>query len=391
MNTPNILITTGIYPPDIGGPATYVQQIAEALSRQGYTVTVVTYADEICGSEQQTPYRVHRVSRTGSAFLRYSRYFWTVLREVRRHDLVYAQGPLAEGLPTYLATRLVDRPYVLKIVGDYAWEQGKARYGVEESLEAFQRKRVQGKLWFWRYLQRLVMRKAGRVVVPSQHLKGVFVRIGMPEDHIQVITNAISLPTVHPEKEMLRNVYNMQGFCLLFVGRYIEIKRIDFLIRAIVKMHASFPQVTLTLIGDGPLKAVLESLVHAHSAEDYVHFLPPQPHEKVLERIRAADALVLTSEHEGLAHVLIEAAMLGTPAIVSDAGGNTEVIAHEKNGLVYPAGDEDAFIAALTRMLDGSWTYRKIERPEQFTYEYMITKLVDTLMQVYAYPDSRNR
>ena len=118
-----LLIATGIYPPEIGGPAGYVKGVATEFASQGHEVAVITYGDE--KTEIGENYKVTVVHRTSYIVQRYWKYFWKTYKLARQADVVYAQGPVSEGLPSAVASLLARKPFVLKIVGDYAWEQSQ--------------------------------------------------------------------------------------------------------------------------------------------------------------------------------------------------------------------------------------------------------------------------
>ncbi|MCX6796382.1 MAG: GtrA family protein, partial [Candidatus Falkowbacteria bacterium] len=102
----NVLIATGIYPPDIGGPATYVKTLQEELPKYGSEVRVVTYADDL---RQENG--VLKVSRQQNIFFRYWQYFWIVFKLCSWAGIIYVQGPVSEGLPAFLACKLRIKKY----------------------------------------------------------------------------------------------------------------------------------------------------------------------------------------------------------------------------------------------------------------------------------------
>ena len=113
-----IVIATGIFPPDIGGPATYVRQIAPELAARGYDVVVVTYRDAGVSIAHDTSYRVVGVSRRVPRGLRHMLYFFAVLRVGRGAGVVFAQDPVSSGLPALFAAKIRGAKFFIKIVGD---------------------------------------------------------------------------------------------------------------------------------------------------------------------------------------------------------------------------------------------------------------------------------
>jgi glycosyltransferase involved in cell wall biosynthesis len=135
---------------------------------------------------------------------------------------------------------------------------------------------------------------------------------------------------------------------LLAVGRLIEIKGFDVLLRAFAVARRQVPQLSLELAGAGPLEQRL-----AASAPDGVTFLGRM--SDVAPCYERSSVVVVPSRGEGFGLVALEAAERGRAAIVSDVGGLPEIVAHGETGLVVPAGDEQALaesIVALTGNAD---------------------------------------
>ncbi|MFH1427381.1 MAG: GtrA family protein, partial [Patescibacteria group bacterium] len=136
----NILIATGIYLPETGGPAIYSNTLYQELPKHGYKVKIVSYSD---GPDEIINNDIYKIKRRKNKLLRYFAYFRKVYKLIPWADIIYIQGPVSEGVPASFACKLRGREYILKIVGDYAWEQGKQRYGVKELVDEFQEKKIQ--------------------------------------------------------------------------------------------------------------------------------------------------------------------------------------------------------------------------------------------------------
>ena len=126
-----VLIATGLYPPESGGPATYTKLLEERLpalpaqAGRGFTVSVLPFS----------------TVRHLPKLLRHVAYFAVCWRMARRADVVYAQDTVSVGLPAALAAQCAGKKFVVRVPGDYAWEQGRQRFCVSDELDAFQAKR----------------------------------------------------------------------------------------------------------------------------------------------------------------------------------------------------------------------------------------------------------
>ncbi|MGH8008036.1 MAG: glycosyltransferase, partial [Candidatus Binatia bacterium] len=135
----NVLIITGIFPPDIGGPATYVPKVATALADRGHEITVVTLSDSsgfrIPDSGLPYSFSVVRIRRGLFKPFRVLLTIVALLRWGRRADVLFVNGLYIEAV---LANSVLHKPLVQKIVGDWAWERATNHGWIADTFEAFQ-------------------------------------------------------------------------------------------------------------------------------------------------------------------------------------------------------------------------------------------------------------
>jgi len=124
-----VILATGVFPPDIGGPATYCERLAQRFHRMKIEVVVICYSDVKKDKEYEFP--IVRISRRYPKGLRHLLYFYHSLRLARGADVIYAQNPVTAGFPAMLTSKILNKKFVLKIVGDYAWEQGTSIWGFQ--------------------------------------------------------------------------------------------------------------------------------------------------------------------------------------------------------------------------------------------------------------------
>jgi glycosyltransferase involved in cell wall biosynthesis/4-amino-4-deoxy-L-arabinose transferase-like glycosyltransferase len=311
-----ILLATGIYPPESGGPATYSAGLASALRERGHEVHVLAYGDP-----RIEDVGITRISRRGGALFRYLRYAWAAFRLARRFDLVYAQGPVSEGLPATVGAWLAGRPLTMKVVGDYAWEMA-AQSGEKDLLDSFLSKRHSGVIGLYERIERWTARRAERVIVPSQYLKTVVERWGVPSLRIHVVLNAVEPlpPTRGREKE--REEFGVQDRVVILVSaRAVPWKGVVELLESVKELPASH---LLVVAGDGPELDAWKKRAIDLGIHDRVRFLGRIDRAELSRWYDAADALALNSGYEGYPHVVAEAASRGVPCFVSDQGGNPE-------------------------------------------------------------------
>jgi glycosyltransferase involved in cell wall biosynthesis len=277
-------------------------------------------------------------------------YYKSLLKAGKDADAIFALDPVSVGLPAMEAAKKLKMPFFVKVVGDYAWEQGVQRFGVTASLDEFVlMKKIPFAVAFFRFVESKVTTFASRVIVPSQYLKGVIKTWGVPEEKIEVISNAVSIdaPTEVSHEQQLPRPR------IVSVGRLVPWKGMLPLIDAIASLRANGCKASLTIIGEGEEGELLKKHAKELLTDGY-SFPGRLSHVDTLAIIKNADVFVLNSTYEGLSHLLIEAITLGTPVVATEAGGNTEVITDGVNGLTIGVGDTASLTKALSRIIEDS-------------------------------------
>jgi glycosyltransferase involved in cell wall biosynthesis len=328
-----ILLLSGIWPPDVGGPATHGPDFARFLVDRGHQVQVVTMAN---GDVTDRPCPVETISRTHRFPIRYGLLAGRAAQLARQADVVYATATYAAAAAAAVTAR---RPLVAKLVSDPAYERAY-RYGLSRgTLEEFQ---VQpgAALSTLRRARTLALSRARTIVVPSEYLAGIARRFGVDAERIVVVSNPA--PDVAPTSQQLRpNVF-------VYAGRLTRQKALGVAIDAFARV----PAAQLVVVGDGPERQGLERQAHEAGLDGRISFLGAQPRTRVLDLLGGAWASVLSSDWENLPHAAVESLALGTPVIATSVGGVPEVIRDGVNGLLVPPGSPASFAAAISRLVD---------------------------------------
>lgn len=138
---------------------------------------------------------------------------------------------------------------------------------------------------------------------------------------------------------------------ILCVGRLCAVKEQFLLLTASRQMADSGLDHELVIVGDGPTAEKLQRHVRSMKLEGHVRMLGGLSQDEVLEEYRRADIFVLPSCAEGIPVVLMEAMAMELPVISTHVAGIPELIDHEQNGLLFPAGDKDALVDRLQRLI----------------------------------------
>lgn len=330
-----VLVVTGIFPPDIGGPASYVPALSAELVKRGHEVEVVTLSDSLEHSDADYPFRVRRIRRSLFKPWRFVVTVCAILREGRQSQVLYVNGLYIEAL---VANILFRKPLIQKIVGDWAWERATNKGWVSDSFEEFQQRSHAPKVELLKALRSLCARRADAVVVPSQYLARAVGRWGVSETKTRVVYNAVDFPSVSPGAIPLSS-----PFKVVTAGRLVPWKRIDHLIEAVAECE----EVGLVIVGDGPERNRLEELVHSRDMTGRVYFAGQRSKYETLSLMAAGDVFVLNSTYEGLPHVVLEAMSLGLPVIATAVGGTPELVHDGENGRLIATASNGALAKIL--------------------------------------------
>lgn len=333
----NIILATGIYPPTIGGPATYVQALARELSARGVFVTVVTY-----GNPKDVPtgerWRVLRVAASGGPILRWVRYARMLKREGAGVDAVIAFSSVSAGVPLMLS--YVRGPKkILRLGGDFFWERATDCGSMLTLHEWYER------AGFWRCCMGWLLRHFDTIVFSTRFQEELYERIFSRLPQHRVIENAVP-PRAQRSGSMQMLRIGMQGTFLrvLFLGRFVGFKNLPTLLAALLEVSS----IKLSLVGEGPMEHALRAQARALGIEDRVKFFPPV-HAAEKERIFAEhDVLMLPSLTELSPNTALEARAAGLPVLLTTETGLSSELS--RGMMLAPLRTKEEIVAALHRI-----------------------------------------
>lgn len=369
-----ILLVTGIFPPDVGGPATYIPHLAQSLVARGHKVQVVTLSgsDTTSNVDRGRPYAVTRIKRGEGRFAWRLRLLPRLRRSMRWADVVLANGVFGA---TSLASVGLKVPVIMKVVGDHAWERAVNWGWTSEHMDGFQDESQSSRIRLLKALRNLSLKGADRVIVPSQYLSDVVEGWGLPDKSIEVVYNAVEIPEQLPDPPVAPG----QGLTLITVARLVPWKRLGLVLRILTNLEGA----EYIVVGDGPMKERWKALAHELEVDDRVRFLGRLPHEQTLAQVKVSDVFVLPSAYEGLPHVILEALALDIPVVASRAGGIPEVV---EDGVTGWMADTEGKITKILDSLCSDGRYRRMPRAsenektvERFKWRLMVDQTISIL------------
>jgi len=206
-------------------------------------------------------------------------------------------------------------------------------------------------------LKRWILSKADHITVVSTTMK----------DHMQGWENPPSCPiTVQSMGVDLKNLFTTQGSKwadrkgLIFIGRLVDKKGLEFLVRALPQVLTQHNNINLTIVGDGPLKPSLQALCQKLNISNSVRFIGAVKNEAIPALLRQHKIAVFPSivtdsgDQEGLGLTIIEAMGCGCLAICSDLKAIEDIIADKKNGFLFPQKDSNKLAAVINSQLNNT-------------------------------------
>jgi glycosyltransferase involved in cell wall biosynthesis len=360
-----ILVASGIFPPDPGGPSTHLAQLIPELAARGHRVYALAFGRGTPGPDGCTLTRIPLDEALPGRALRFAREYRRLAVEA---DVVYAA---TMGLPRTPR----NRPVVLRVPGDPAWDRAVNRRLVPpaQDIDAFQSMRSAPRVACMKLMRALEARLASRVIVPSQYLRRMIEGWGVAPDRITVIPSSVAETVARADdRATARRAlgWSPAGRYVLTAARLTAWKGVDYLIDAVARV----PGISLVVAGDGPERDALAA--RAASSAASVAFTGPLSREALGVHMRAADFVALYSGYEGFPHVLLEALRGGTPVIASDRGGNGEIVRDGWNGLLVRHPDAAALEAAVRRAFDGDTHARLAANARSGTEHFLSSTLM---------------
>ncbi|MFH1780759.1 MAG: glycosyltransferase family 4 protein [Candidatus Nealsonbacteria bacterium] len=307
-----ILFATPIYPPEIGGPAIYSQKLEQGLIGKGHSVEIVSY----------------RGLKRYPQPLRFFLYFLKLFKKALGCDVIYAFNLISCGLPACGVSMILGKKLFMRIGGDFLWERAVEAGRTKKPLREYYQDRKTLKEKFWIILMKMIFNKTGKIIFTSKFQRDIYLKFfGFDEKKAIIIGNPF------PDARQSGDNLSVANYQLLFAGRLIKLKNIDFLIRAFETILSKTDKdLSLKIIGDGPERQNLNG--------KNIVFSPAVSHRDLLEEIKQSYLCILPSLTEITPNFALECLKLQKPILLTKETGYFETF---KDDLIFidPKNESD--------------------------------------------------
>ena len=317
-----ILVTVGIFPPDIGGPATFVPKIAKYFQDElNYEIEILTLSDNK-NSNINDDFSVKRIDRNLPIIYRWLKTIFTIYKLGKNKDLIFVNGL---GTETTIANIFLKKKIIRKVVGDPVWERAYSKAKISESFDEFQVKNYGFSISLQKKVRSFSIKKSNIVVTPSKHLKNFILNLGF-KNKIEIINNGVFIP------EENTNIFTNDQINITIVSRLVSHKNIKKIIRAISDLND--PLIYLNIIGDGPELNKLQKISLESNNKDNIIIHGKLNRDDINHIFLKSDIYIQASNYEGLPHSLLEAMSYGIPVLCTPVGECKEILGNEDRGYI---------------------------------------------------------
>lgn len=230
--------------------------------------------------------------------------------------------------------------------------------------------------------RRRVLQRVARFIAPSEAVARSLRESGFSADQIVIVPNSL------PQGELFigppQQISGRPRIDLLYVGRLAPEKGVQCLLEALTLVRRAYPDLRLTVAGDGPFRPELERLCASLGLTTATRFIGFQPRSRLLELYAEADIVVIPSLSEVFSYVALEAAVAGVPIVATNVGGMYEIF--DEEAILVPPMDSAALARGILAVLSdpASAVIRATRARERSLVRFTFEEMLDRTEAVYA-------
>jgi glycosyltransferase involved in cell wall biosynthesis len=318
-----------LYPAFVGGSAIHAHEISKMQASMGHEVTVYTSIwDDEPPEEVRDNYRIVRFK--GIAVLRNPiapRLFYRLLRERMKYDIIHAHSHLYSSTVFCAIARMIgSSPLVI------------TNHGLISQTAPMWLQNI-----YIPTVAKWVFNTADSIICYTKTERNQLINLGIHPEKISIIHNGVDtdhftpLMSITPKKQ------------ILWVGRYVPGKGVEYLLQGFQLFSREFPDYTLLMIGKGPQKNDCLKLIEDLGLKEKVILMDFVDNRSLPEIYRQSRLFALPSLEEGVPRTILEAMACGVPVACSELPQLVKIVS--KCGLLFPPKDPEALAAALSTLV----------------------------------------
>lgn len=348
-----VLMFSWEFPPRIiGGIASHVYNLSLALTKLGVKVVVVTCdfpnAKEY---EEINGVQIHRVDSYKFPTSNFAEWVFMMNLNMQKYATKLVEKEMKEGDSVLLhchdwlvATATIGLKHIFRIpllATIHSTEHGR-RNGIHSG---YQRMIHQTESW--------LTHESWRIISCSNYMTSQVCNLfGLLRDNMDTISNGVNIDdyTIHPSREFRKQFAEDDEKLVLFVGRLVYEKGVSVLIDSIKRVLQKV-NTKLVVVGDGYMRDKLVDQAHQLGVSDKIFFAGFLDDEIVKRLYRTADVFVVPSLYEPFGIVALEAMAAKIPLVASGVGGLSEIIQHDRTGVIVYPNNPDSLAWGILRVL----------------------------------------
>lgn len=336
-----IMLVNEFSPLPVGGAETQAERLSTFLATQDWTVWVITrHASGLEKNEKRNGFTILRPATWGLGKMQTITFListiFTLYKMRNQYQILHAH--LAFG-PAFVATligKLLNKKVIVKLGGSNAIGD------IQVSM----------KTWRGRLRLNAIRKWADVIIALTDVMRNEAIQAGIPANRIRLLNNGIDAQAYQFDdvtKQNAKKLLNAENKTLvLFVGRLDPVKSLPTVIQAMKIAINTCPELRLIIVGDGPERQALETLVNSLTLQTYITFAGSS--NNIQAYLQASDIFVLPSFTEGISNALLEAMSSGIACLATPVGGNLEVLDNAKYGLMAAVGNVQAWADELIKL-----------------------------------------
>jgi phosphatidylinositol alpha-1,6-mannosyltransferase len=374
----NILIITIDFPPNYGGVANYLSSIA--LNLPSNKVTVLTSKTDVNNFDQSQPYKIYRKNLIFKypflwpKWLPSIYHLWQIIKK-EKIELVLVGQILPLGIVAFIIKKILKIPYAISC------------HGMDILIP---QKNFRKKIFLKKILQ-----NADFIIANSQFTKNEIIKLNINDQKIIII---YPCPTIFEREdfkdkdieELKKNIvkkYDLKNKkILLTVGRLVERKGHEIVIKALPKFIEKIPNIIYLIVGDGPQREKLKFITNKFNLQEKVIFTGEVSKKELMVFYALCDIFIMLpftieGDVEGFGTVFLEANKFGKPVIASCSGGIGEAVINNFTGITVDYKNVDEVVGSVIKLLTNQNLAKKLgeqgrKRVEkEFTWQKQIEKI----------------